>query len=77
VSNVILNINSNAGYSAEQVADESITLYALLEAVQDAIETHGAEAKVVLNNGGRYGANYGNITDNFDIFSAEEEDDDQ
>lgn len=74
---IILPINSNQGYSPEQVMNESITLGDLLAAVQEAIETHGAETKIVLSNGQRYGAGYGNISQWQDIFEEPEEDEDR
>lgn len=73
---VTLNINDNQGYSPEQVMNESISLADLLSAVQDAILAHGEEAKIVLGNGQRYGATYGNISQWQDIFEAPEEDED-
>lgn len=75
-SAIVLNVRSNQGYSIEQVQDDSITLQDLLEAVEQAIQDHGAETKVVLDNGQRYGAQFGNISQWDDIFSEVEEDDD-
>ena len=74
---ITLNVNSHAGYSIDQVADDSITLGALLAAVQEAIEDKGAETKVVLNNGERYGARWGNISQWSDIFEEDEEEEDE
>lgn len=72
---IVLSINSNAGYSAEQVKNESISLGDLLSAVQDAILEHGEETKIVLNNGQRYGAAWGNISQWRDIFETPEDED--
>jgi len=57
---VLLPVQDNMGYSPEQV-ETNVTLQDLLEAVQAAIEAHGADAKVVLSNGQRYGAGFGRI----------------
>lgn len=61
-----LPIDDNRGYTAEQVAEETrtqVTLQELLEGIQDAIREHGADAIVVLDNGQRYGAQFGVIRD--------------
>ena len=61
-----LPIDDNRGYSAEAVAEETrtqVTLQELLEAIQDAIREHGADSVVVLDNGQRYGAQFGVIRD--------------
>lgn len=71
---VILSISDNSGYSPEQVKDQSISLGDLLEAVQQAIEDNGADAKIVLANGQRYGASYGHISPWEDLFEVPEED---
>lgn len=68
-SKVILSINSNQGYAPDQVADKSITLADLLQAVQDAVEEFGGEARVVLDEGGRYGANFGYLSQWEDLFT--------
>lgn len=39
--------------------------------MEQVIEEVGAEAKVVLSNGQRYGAGYGNISQWEDIFTVE------
>lgn len=59
---VLLNISENQGYAPDQI-NTDFTLGQLLEAVESAIETHGAEAVIVLSNGQRYGAGYGSIVD--------------
>jgi hypothetical protein len=61
-----LPIDDNRGYTAEDVAEETrtqVTLQELLEGIQDAIREHGADAIVVLDNGQRYGAQFGIIRD--------------
>jgi hypothetical protein len=55
---VLINISDNQGYEPDQI-DTPITLAAMLESIQEAIEEFGDDAKVVLNNGQRYGASYG------------------
>jgi hypothetical protein len=57
---VLLNISDNGGYAPEQISSR-FTLGKLLEEVEQAIETHGADSVIVLNNGQRYGASYGSI----------------
>lgn len=56
---VILPIQSNLGYSPDQI-DTRVTLADLLESVQEAIREFGADAHVVTEDGmNRYGANFG------------------
>jgi hypothetical protein len=74
---VLLNIQASQGYAADQVADDSITLQDLLEAVEQAIADHGESAKVVLKEGGRYGALFGNISQWSDVFSPVEDTDEE
>lgn len=70
---ITLNIRSNEGYSADQVIDKTITLGALLEALQEAIEEHGEDTPVILNEGQRYGANYGFLSQYEELFTVEPE----
>ena len=71
---VILRINDRQGYSPDQIKD-SITLGALLEAVEQAIADFGAEAMVVLDNGDRYGATFGRLSVWEDLFVAVNDED--
>ena len=65
---VKMAITPNAGYSADQ-AENDITLGALLESVQEAIERFGEEAKVVTaDSGNMYGASWGHISQWEDMF---------
>lgn len=57
-----LPIEDNMGYSPDQIRT-AVTLQELLEAVQDAIQEHGADATVILDNGQQYGAQFGQIRD--------------
>jgi len=57
---VILPVSDNAGYSPDQI-NTRVTLQDMLESVQQAIEEFGADAKVVISNGQRYGAGFGSI----------------
>jgi hypothetical protein len=57
---LVLPIEDNLGYAAEQI-ETNVTLNELLEAIQEAIQEHGGEAVVVLDNGQRYGAQFGRI----------------
>lgn len=59
---VILRISSHEGYAPSQI-ETRVTLSQLLEEVEIAIEEYGGEATIVLDNGQRYGASYGRITD--------------
>lgn len=72
-----MSISDNGGYSPEQI-NTDFTLGDLLEAVEEAIETHGAEAVIILSNGQRYGAGYGSIIDpGFgELFHAADENED-
>ena len=79
---IALNINDNQGYSPDQVSRDSITLDDLLAAVEDAIESRGGDTKVVLFNGQRYGAAWGNISQWGDVFAerspaCDEDEDDE
>ena len=77
MANVILNIQDNQGYSADQVANKSISLGDLMEALQEAINDHGEDAKVVLHNGQQYGAAYGYISAWAGVFQTEDEDEEE
>lgn len=55
---VLIGISDNQGYAPDQV-ETQVTLASLLEDIERAIEEHGADAKVVLSNGQRYGAGFG------------------
>lgn len=57
---VLLGVNDNQGYAPDQI-DTSVTLATLLEAVEDAINQFGEDAKVVVANGQRYGAGFGSL----------------
>lgn len=75
---VLLNISDNQGYAPDQI-NTDFTLGQLLEAVENAIEAHGAEAVIVLSNGQRCGAGYGSIVDpGFgDLFQEAHDDDEE
>jgi hypothetical protein len=57
---VLLGVNSNQGYSPEQIST-SITLADLLNSVQEAIEQFGEDAQVVVFTGQSYGADFGSL----------------
>ncbi|GLJ62210.1 hypothetical protein GCM10017576_23400 [Microbacterium barkeri] len=59
---ILLNISDNGGYAPDQI-NTSFTLGKLLEGLNQAIETFGEDAVIVLSNGQRYGAGYGSIID--------------
>lgn len=58
MTTVQIHIIDNLGYGPEQVKT-SVTLGGILEAIEDAIAEFGEDARVVLNNGQRYGATFG------------------
>lgn len=57
---VLLSVNPNAGYGPDQIT-QGLTLGELLAAVEEAVELYGEDARVVTENGQRYGARYGFI----------------
>lgn len=59
-THVILQASPNAGYGPDQIQC-GVTLGQLLEMVEEAVERYGSDARVVTNNGQRYGASYGYI----------------
>ena len=72
---VILAVNDGQGYSADQVRD-TMTLYDLHRAIEEAMELYGEDARIVTNNGG-YGATFGGIDPYRDTFTpARDEDED-
>lgn len=72
---VNLSIESNLGYSADQI-ERPMNLGDLLEAVQDAIDEWGEDAEVVIHQiNNRYGANFGRIV-SYDVFGSDDEDSD-
>jgi hypothetical protein len=73
---VILKIADRQGYSPDQVTN-TITLGALLRAVEGAVENFGEDALVVLDNGDRYGATYGGLSEWEDLFENVPDDDDE
>ncbi|GLI28494.1 hypothetical protein ARHIZOSPH14_27360 [Agromyces rhizosphaerae] len=74
---VLINISDNEGYSPEQI-NTHITLGAMLESIQEAIDEFGEDAKVVLSNGQRYGAGFGSFVggygDSLEVTNAEDGD---
>ena len=75
---VILAVNDGQGYSANQVRD-TMTLYDLHRAIEEAMEIYGEDARIVTDNGDRYGATFGGIDPYRDTFTAaftEDDDDD-
>lgn len=74
---VILAVNDGQGYSADQVRD-TMTLYDLKRAIEEAIEIYGEDARIVTDNGDRYGATFGGIDPYRDTFTpARPEDEDE
>ncbi|MFJ6532502.1 hypothetical protein [Microbacterium sp. NPDC091662] len=75
---VQLNISDNEGYAPDQVGS-TMTLGALLESLQDAVDEFGEDATVVVANGQRYGAGYGKLrVDRYgEVFSRPAAEDDE
>ena len=72
---ISMNIESNLGYSADQI-ESPMNLGDLLEAVEMAIEEWGEDAVVVIHQmNNRYGANFGQIASH-DVFDASDDDED-
>lgn len=76
-----LSVQSNAAYSPDQIIEEGrgMRLADLLDAVQYAIDEHGEDAEVVLDNGQRYGAQFGYIATMGwgEVFELVEEEDEE
>jgi hypothetical protein len=74
---VLMAHQGNLGYAPDQI-ETSVTLADLLEKVQEAVDEHGEDAVVVLqqtNNG--HGANYGKLYSGYGLFEAVEEEFDE
>ena len=68
-----LNIESNLGYSADQI-ERPVSLGDLLESIEMAIEEWGEDAEVVIHQmNNRYGANFGQFA-SYDMFDASDDD---
>lgn len=73
---VLLHHEGNRGYGADQIETE-MTLEALLEAVQTAIDEWGPQATVVTyQTNNQYGANYGSLSP-WTTFSNPDADEDE
>lgn len=66
-----LQVTFNVGYKAEQVIDRTITLGDLLEQLKAAVEEHGEDTLIALNDADSYGASYGYLPRYTDLFVAE------
>lgn len=74
---VLLGVDDNQGYTPDQISTR-VTLATLLEAVQNAIEEYGEDAKVVVANGQRYGAAFGRLQEEFgEVFFSDAYPDDE
>ena len=72
-----MNVNGNQGYAPDQI-ESPIKLSELLEQVEQAIMEWGEDAEVVLHQvNNRYGANYGNLVDGFDLFESADDNDEE
>lgn len=68
ITTVILAVSDGQGYSADQVRD-TMTLGDLFRAVEEAMELYGEDARIVTDNGDRYGATFGGIDTYRDTFT--------
>jgi hypothetical protein len=66
---LLLAIEDNQGYSPDDVR-ETLTLGDLIQALQEAAEQYGDDARLVLDNGQQYGAQYGGISTYRDLLVA-------
>lgn len=73
---VLLAIEDNQGYTPHQVKT-SMTLRDLVNALQEAADEYGEDAMIVLDNGQRYGAQFGGIDTYRDLIVPAEEDDEE
>lgn len=70
---VLLAVTNNQGYGPDQVSG-SMTLGALRDALEEAINTYGEEAEIVTKEtGNRYGARYGSVDIYADTFVGVDE----
>lgn len=68
---ITMNFAGNLSYSADQVT--GMTLGELQQAVEQAIQDHGADTEVVMfQTNNHYGANYGTLSP-YDTFTPVEE----
>lgn len=72
---VILRVQDHTGYAPDQIT-ESVTLGALAAALEEAIEEFGENAMIVLSNGERYGASYGQLSQWDDLFVPVDDEED-
>lgn len=72
---LLLNVRPNEGYAPDQI-ELRMTLAELQEAIEYAIDEYGDDAEIVLDNGQRYGAQYGYIAGCVDDLFCEADDDD-
>lgn len=73
IERVILRVTDRQGYAPDQVT-QTMSLYDLHRAIEQAIEDFGGDALIVTDNGDRYGATFGGIDPHRDTFSAVEQD---
>ncbi len=71
---ILLAIEDNMGYTPDQVHN-SMTIYDLVRALQEAAEEYGEDTLIVLDNGQRYGARYGGIDIYRDLITPVEDED--
>jgi hypothetical protein len=73
---LLLAIEDNQAYTPADVS-ETLTLGTLLEFLQQAAEEHGEDAKLILDNGQRYGAQFGGFSIYRDLITVAPGDDDE
>jgi len=73
---VLMSIAERQGYSPQQVTN-TMTLFDLREALEEAIERFGEDAVNVTDNGDRYGARFGGVDSRADLFASQDDDEDE
>ncbi|WP_243224563.1 hypothetical protein [Microbacterium sp. CIAB417] len=76
VTRILLAIEDNTGYTPDQVQN-TVTVRDLMRALQEAADQYGEDTLIVLDNGQRYGAQFGGIDIYRDLITPVEADDDE
>lgn len=72
VERVILKVTDRQGYSPDQVT-QTMSLYDLQRAIEQAIEDFGGDALIITDNGDRYGATFGGVDPWAETFTSVEQ----
>jgi hypothetical protein len=73
---VLLSTAERQGYSADQV-QRTITLSDLQEQIARAVADFGPDARIIIDNGERYGARFGGLDPYNDVFTEPEFDEEE